>query len=95
VELRGVALATGVQKLRHLVTQLEGGALKAHVGSRADLQDESKVYVDQPALGVNQDVAVVPVLGLEQVAGNGVPVSWSILHTIACQQGRMQAKKEA
>lgn len=87
MELRGVALATGVQKLRHLVAQLEGGALKAHVGSRADLQDESKVYVDQPALGVNQDVAVVPVLGLDQVAGNGVPVSWSILHTNCMSAG--------
>lgn len=37
VELGGVALAAGVQQLRHLMTQLEGSALKAHVGTRADL----------------------------------------------------------
>lgn len=93
VELGGVALPAGVQQLRHLVTQLEGSALEAHVGSRADLQDEAKVYVDQPALGVNQDVAVVPVLGLEQVAGNGVPVAWSISHTSCMSAGLDRSRK--
>lgn len=95
VELGGVALPTGVQQLRHLVTQLEGSALKAHVGSRADLQDEAKVDVDQPALGVNQDVAVVPVLGLEQVAGNGVPVAWGISHTNCMLTGPNACRKQA
>ena len=93
MELGGVALATGVQELRHLMTQLEGSTLKPHVGSRADLQDEAKVYMDQPALGVNQDVAVVPVLGLEQVAGNGVPVAWSILHTNCMSAGPNTCQK--
>ncbi len=95
MELGGVALATGVQELRHLVTQLEGSALKAHVGSRADFQDEAKIDVDQPALGVNQDVAVVPVLGLKQVTGNGVPVAWSILHTICKFAGLDSSQKRS
>lgn len=56
------------------MAQLEGSALKAHIGARADLQNEAKIDVHQPALGVYQDVAVVPVLGLQQVASNGIPV---------------------
>ena len=95
MELGGVALPTGVQELRHLMTQLEGSALKAHVGSRADFQDEAKIYVNQPALGVNQDVAVVSVLGLEQVTGNGIPVAWSILHTNCKSAGPDICQKQA
>ena len=55
------------------MAQLEGGAFKAHVGTRADLQDEAKVNVHQPALGVYEDVTVVSVLGLQEVARNGIP----------------------
>ena len=72
------------------MTQLEGSALKAHVGSRADLQDEAEVYVDQPALCVDQDLAVVPVLGLEQVAGYGIPVEWSKSRAIVWQKGLVE-----
>ena len=43
------------------MTKLEGSALKAHVGTRTDLQNESKVNVHQSALSVYQNVAVVPV----------------------------------
>jgi hypothetical protein len=50
--------------LRHLVAELEGCALKAHVAARADLQDEAKVDVHDVALVVKHDVAVVAVLGL-------------------------------
>ena len=73
MELGGVALPAGVQQLSHFMAQLEGSALKAHVGTRANLQDEAKVNVHQPALSVYQDVAIVPVLGLQKVAGNGIP----------------------
>lgn len=55
------------------MTQLEGRTLKAHIGAWADFQDEAKVNMHQPALGVNQDVAVVAILGLKQVAGNCIP----------------------
>lgn len=55
------------------MAQLESSTLEAHIGARADLQDEAKVDVHQPALGVYQNVAVVPVFGLQQVAGNGIP----------------------
>ena len=55
------------------MAQLEGGGLKAEVGPRADLQDEPEVNVHQPALGVDQDVAVVAVLGLQEEAGDGIP----------------------
>ena len=69
----GGALAAGVHDQRHLVRQLEGGALEAHVAARGDLQDEPEVDVHQVALPVDEDVAVVAVLGLQQVAGHGVP----------------------
>lgn len=55
------------------MAQLEGSALKAHISTRADLQDEAKVDVHQPALSVYKNVAVVSVLGLQEVAGNGIP----------------------
>lgn len=73
MKLGGVSLATGVQQLCHLMAQLEGSALKAHVGARADLQNEAKIDVHQAALSVYQDVAVVPVLRLQQIASNGIP----------------------
>lgn len=57
------------------MTELEGSALKTHVGPRTDLQYEPKIDVHQAALCVNQDVAVVPVLGLQQVASNCVPAT--------------------
>ena len=55
------------------MTQLESSTLKTHVGARADLQDEAKVNMHQAALGVNQDVAIVAILGLKQVASNCIP----------------------
>lgn len=73
VELRRGAAAPGVEELSHLVAQLEGGGLEAEVGPRADLQDEPEVDVHQAALRVDQDVAVVAVLGLQEETGNGVP----------------------
>lgn len=81
VELVGVSLAGGVQQLRHFMAQLKGSALKAHVGPRADLQDEAEVNVHQAALGVNQDVTIVAVLGLQQVAGNGVSAACHKLYS--------------
>ena len=55
------------------MAQLEGSALKAHICTRADLQDKAKVNVHKPALSVYENVAIVSVLGLQQVAGNGIP----------------------
>lgn len=75
MELGGVPLPAGVQQLSHLVTKLEGGTLKTHIGPRADFQYEAKVDMHQAALCVDQDVAVVPVLGLQQEAGNCVPAT--------------------
>lgn len=53
--------------------QLEGGRLEAHVAAGRDLQDEPKVNVHQVPRDINQDVAVVAVLRLQQEARNGVP----------------------
>ena len=52
--------------------ELEGGALEAQVLGRA-AQDEAVVDVNEVALAVEQDVAVVPVLDLQDVAEKGVP----------------------
>ena len=75
MELGGVALPTGVQKLCHFVAELEGCTLKAHIGSRADFKDEAKVNVHQPALSVYEDVAIMAILGLQQIAGNSIPAA--------------------
>ena len=83
MKLGGVSLSTGVQQLCHLVAQLECSTLKAHVCTRADFQNEAKVNVDQPALGVYQDVAVMAILRLQQVASNGVPTSCSLEQLLA------------
>mmetsp|Transcript_42215 Transcript_42215/g.123609 ORF Transcript_42215/g.123609 Transcript_42215/m.123609 type:complete len:310 (+) Transcript_42215:3-932(+) len=48
--------------------ELEGGGLEAHVLARRVGEEEAKVDVDEGAVGVQQDVAVVPVLDLQQVA---------------------------
>ena len=46
------------------MAQLERSTLKAKVAAGADLQDEAKVDVDDVALVIKHDVAVVAVLGL-------------------------------
>lgn len=58
------AKVSSLAHLCHLVAQLEGGTLKAHVAARADLQDEAKVNVHDVALVIKHDVAVVADLGL-------------------------------
>lgn len=50
-----------------------GQAHKAEVAAGADLQDEAEVDVDQVARLVDHDVAVVPVLDVQQVARNCIP----------------------
>ena len=69
------ARAARVQQLRHLMAQLERGALEAHVAAGRDLQDEPEVDVHQVPPPVQQDVAVVPVLGLQQEARQRIPAS--------------------
>lgn len=47
------------------MAELEGSTLKAHVATRADLQNKPKVDVHNVALVVQHDVAIVTVLGLQ------------------------------
>ncbi len=73
LEGRRVLPRPWVQDLRHLMAQLEGRRLEPQVASRADLQYESKVNVHQVPLISDHDVAVVPVLALQQVACDRIP----------------------
>ena len=74
-----------IQDLGHLMAELEGGRLKAQVASGADLQDEAKVDVYQVPLIGDHDVAVVPVLALQQITGHCIPVP----PQQRCEQGWM------
>jgi len=49
--------------------------LKAQVAARASLEHEPEVDVHQPPLAVQQDVAVVPVLNVQQEARDRVPAA--------------------
>ena len=61
-----------VHHLYGLPCQLEGGRLEPHPLSRAAKEEEPKVYVYDVAVLGEQNVAVVPVLDLEQVAHHRV-----------------------
>jgi hypothetical protein len=50
-----------------------GNAHKAEVAAGADLQDEAEVDVHQVADLVDHDVAIVPVLDVQQVARDRIP----------------------
>ena len=56
------------------MAQLEGRRLETQVASRRDPQDKPEVDVDQMAVAGDHDVAVVAILGVEEVAGDGVAV---------------------
>ncbi len=71
IEFR-VPHSTRIEQLRHLVAQLEVCALEFHVLSGRDLQDEPEIDVHEMALGVDEDVAVVSILALQQKTGDGI-----------------------
>jgi hypothetical protein len=55
-----------------LLREFEGGLLEVHVAG-GDPEQEAEVDVQDVAVGVDQDVAVVPVFDEEQVADQRVP----------------------
>ncbi|GIX64560.1 arginyl-tRNA synthetase family protein [Babesia caballi] len=65
LEARGPDAA---QHVGHVLGELEGGLLELHVGGGGGPQEEPEVDVQDVALAGDEQVAVVPVLDLEQVA---------------------------
>lgn len=61
-----VGRAESTKDVDVLVGQLEGSCFKAHGAGRVG-QHEAKVNVDDVALAVNEDVAVMTVLELQDV----------------------------
>lgn len=57
------------------MAELESRVFKAEIAAWRDLKDEAKIDVHQPTFSIQQQVAVVPVLGLQQEAGDGIPAS--------------------
>ena len=55
------------------MTQLECSRLEPQITPWRDLQDEAKIDVHQVAKTIHQDVSVVAVFGLQQVACYGIP----------------------
>ena len=56
----------------HLVRQLEPGTLEPDVTTRRDGKYEPEVYVHEMARLEDQQVAIVPVLRIQQERCNGV-----------------------
>lgn len=80
-ELSGGACAARVDQECHLMRQLKCSRFKPHIAAWRDLQDEPKVNVDQVPRNIDEDVAVVAVLGLQQKACYCIPAS----HGLMCQ----------
>lgn len=55
------------------MTELKGRWLEPKIPARWDLQDESKVDVHQVPQGVDQNIAIVAVFGLQEIACNCIP----------------------
>lgn len=70
-QLRSSALGVGVQHFQQLASQLERGRFKVDP-SRGVAEHEAEVDVDDVALLIQHDVAVVPVLDLQEVADQAV-----------------------
>ena len=68
---KGLRLGRAAHDGDHLGRELEGGALEADAAG-GDVKAEAKVNVQDVAGVVNHDVAVVPVLELQQVADHAV-----------------------
>lgn len=56
----------------HLLSQLEIGTFELHIPGWGDIEDKPKVNVDEVALVVDEDVAVMAVLYLQDVRDNRV-----------------------
>ncbi len=70
-QLRSFALRVGVHDLKQLASQLEGRSLKVDT-TRGVAEHEAKVDVDDVAPLVQHDVAVMPVLDLQEEADQAV-----------------------
>lgn len=62
------------QHLNVLRRELEGSRLKPDVPWRIG-KHEAKIYVDEVAVAVDEDVAVVSILDLEKIGDDGVTCS--------------------
>ena len=71
-ELRSFALRVGVHDLQQLTSQLEGRSFEVHT-TRGVAEHEAEVDVDDVASLVEHDVAVMPVLDLQEEANQAVP----------------------
>ena len=71
-ELRSFALRVGVHDLKQLASQLEGGSLEVDT-TRGVAEHEAKVDVDDVAPLIQHDVAIMPVLDLQEEADQTVP----------------------
>lgn len=78
-KLRRRPLSPRVEQLAHLVAELERRSLETQVAAGRDAEDEPKVDVDEVPVPGDHDVAVVSVLGVEQVAGDGVAGMWFVV----------------
>jgi hypothetical protein len=56
----------------HLLSQLEIGTFELHIPGRGDIEDKAEINVDEVAFVVDEDVAVMPVLYLQDVRDNRV-----------------------
>jgi len=71
-QLRSFALRVGVHDLKQLASQFEGRSLEVDTTRRV-AEHEAKVDVDDVAPLVQHDVAVMPVLDLQEEADQAVP----------------------
>jgi hypothetical protein len=68
VELEGLALYASAHDVDHLLRELEGGPFELEVVGGGNIEDKAEVDVhEETPLLVDQDVAVVPVLHLQDV----------------------------
>jgi len=71
-ELVSFSLCISAQYIDELLGQLEIGRLEAHVFAGRPVEDESEVDVDEMALLIDHDIAIMSVLDLQDVADDAV-----------------------
>ena len=71
-QLRSFALRVGVHDLKQLASQLEGRSLEVDT-TRGVAEHEAEVDVDDVAPLIQHDVAIMPVLDLQEEADQAVP----------------------
>lgn len=72
VHLVALCFLISAQNVNELLRQFEVSTFEAHVLARRPVENKTKVNVDNVPLGVYHDVAVVPVLYLQDVRDYGV-----------------------